>query len=93
VAATPAGGTTTRGATTPTAALAGATTTVGRGSRTRSRRDGGWRAGRSPGSGRTPEAGVGASFAMASSSRRSSFHTTWKVGKGMLLLMRAFMWP
>jgi hypothetical protein len=49
VAATPAGGTTTRGAATPTAALAGATTTVGRGSRTRSRRDDGWRAGRSPG--------------------------------------------
>jgi hypothetical protein len=49
VAATPAGGTTTRGPATPTAALAGAMTSVGRGSRTRSRRDGGWRAGRSLG--------------------------------------------
>jgi hypothetical protein len=49
VAATPAGGTTTRGSATPTAGLAGATTSVGRGSRTRGRRDGGWRAGRSPG--------------------------------------------
>jgi hypothetical protein len=49
VAATTAGGTTTRGSATPTAALAGATTSVGRGSRTRGRRDGGWRAGRSPG--------------------------------------------
>jgi hypothetical protein len=53
VAATPAGGTTTRGSATPTAALAGATTPVGRGSRTRGRRDGGWRAGRSPGRRRT----------------------------------------
>jgi hypothetical protein len=61
VAATPARGTTTRGSATPTAALAGATTSVGRGSRTRGRRDGGWRAGRSPGRRRTgglaPEGG------------------------------------
>jgi hypothetical protein len=41
VAATPAGGTTTRGFATPTAALVGATTSVGRGSWTRGRRDGG----------------------------------------------------
>jgi hypothetical protein len=53
VAATLARGTTTRGAATPTAALAGATTSVGHGSRTRSRRNGGWRAGRSPGRRRT----------------------------------------
>jgi hypothetical protein len=53
VAATPVGGTTTRVSATPTAALAGATTSVGRGSRTRGRRDGGWRAGRSPGRRRT----------------------------------------
>jgi hypothetical protein len=53
VTATPAGGTATRGAATPTAALAGATTSVGRGSRTGSRRNGGWRAGRSPGRRRT----------------------------------------
>jgi hypothetical protein len=53
VAATPAGGTTTRGAAAPTAALAGATTPVGRGSRTRGRRDGRWGAGGSPGRRRT----------------------------------------
>jgi hypothetical protein len=53
VAATPTGGTTTRGAATPTVALAGATTTVDRGSWTRSRRDDGWRVGRSPGRWRT----------------------------------------
>jgi hypothetical protein len=28
-----------------------------------------------------------------SSSRRSSFRTTWKVGKGTILLIRAFRWP
>jgi hypothetical protein len=48
VAAAPAGGTTTRGAATPTATLVGATTSISRGSRTRSRQNGGWRAGRSP---------------------------------------------
>jgi hypothetical protein len=53
VAASPAGGTTTRGSATPTAAVAGATTSVGRGSRTRGRRDSGWRAGVSPGRRRT----------------------------------------
>jgi hypothetical protein len=52
-AATPAGGTTTRGSATPTAALAGATTSVGCGSRMRGHRDGGWRACRSPGRRRT----------------------------------------
>jgi hypothetical protein len=30
---------------------------------------------------------------MVSSSRRSSFLAAWKVGKGTLLLMRAFRWP
>jgi hypothetical protein len=53
VAATPVGGTTTRGSATPTAALAGVTTSVGHGSWTRGRRDGGWRAGRSPSRQRT----------------------------------------
>jgi hypothetical protein len=53
VAATPAGGTTTTGSATPMAALAGATASVGRGRRMRGHRDGGWRAGRSPGRRRT----------------------------------------
>jgi hypothetical protein len=39
------------------------------------------------------EAGVGAPCVMVSSSRRSSFRTAWKVGKGTVLLMRAFRWP
>jgi hypothetical protein len=30
---------------------------------------------------------------MVSSSRRSSLWTTWKVGKGTILLMKAFRWP
>jgi hypothetical protein len=53
VAATPAGGTTMRGAATPTTALVGVMTSVGHGSRTRSRWDNGWRVGRSPGRRRT----------------------------------------
>jgi hypothetical protein len=53
VTATPAGGTATRGVATPTAALVGARTSVGRGSRTGSRRNGGWRASRSPDQRRT----------------------------------------
>jgi hypothetical protein len=53
VATTTAGGTTTRGSATATAALAGATTSVGRGSRMRGRRGSGWRAGRSPSRWRT----------------------------------------
>jgi hypothetical protein len=48
-ATTPTGGTTLGGATTPAVALAGTTTFVGGGSRTRGRRNGGGRAGRSPG--------------------------------------------
>jgi hypothetical protein len=37
-------------------------------------------------------AGVGALVAMVRSSWRSSFRTTWKVGKDTVLLMRAFRW-
>jgi hypothetical protein len=49
LAATPAGWTTTRGAATPTAALAGTTTSVGGGRLTRGRRDGRCGASRGPG--------------------------------------------
>jgi hypothetical protein len=98
LAAIPAGGTSTVGAAAPTSALAVATTSVDGGSRTRGRRCRGRgpsggpgrrsAGGLSPGRRLCTRGGavecwgkMGASIVMVSSSR-SSFRTTWKMGKG-----------